>query len=40
MIMFYIPDHYIETLINEDLQLMDVTTLSMGIEDLDRKSVV
>lgn len=32
--MFYIPDHYIETLINEDLQLMDVTTLSMGIEDL------
>jgi len=34
MIMFYIPDHYIETLINEDLQLMDVTTLSMGIEDL------
>jgi len=31
--MFYIPDHYIESLINEDLQLMDVTTLSMGIED-------
>ncbi len=33
MIMFYIPDSYLESLINEDLQLMDLTTLSMGIEN-------
>jgi len=33
MTMFYIPDSYIESLINEDLQLMDLTTLSMGIEN-------
>ncbi|OPY84529.1 MAG: Nicotinate-nucleotide pyrophosphorylase (carboxylating) [Syntrophus sp. PtaU1.Bin208] len=31
--MFYIPDSYIESLINEDLQLMDLTTRSMGIEN-------
>ena len=33
MTMFYIPDSYIESLINEDLQFMDLTTLSMGIEN-------
>lgn len=32
--MFYIPDKYIEALINEDLQLMDLTVMSMGIENV------
>ncbi len=31
--MFYISDSYIEELIHEDLQHMDVTTMAMGIED-------
>ncbi|MCB5272336.1 MAG: ModD protein [Candidatus Cloacimonetes bacterium] len=31
--MLYIPDSYIESLINEDLQLMDLTTLALGIEN-------
>ena len=32
--MFYISDGYIEELIHEDLQHMDLTTLSMGIEEV------
>ena len=31
--MFYISDGYIDGLIGEDLQLMDLTTMSMGIEE-------
>ena len=31
--MFYISDKYLEELIQEDLQHMDVTVMSMGIED-------
>lgn len=32
--MFYISDGYIEELIHEDLQHMDLTTFSMGIEEV------
>jgi len=32
--MFYISDSFIEGLIQEDLQLMDITTLSMNIEKI------
>lgn len=32
--MFYISDGYLEELIHEDLQHMDITTLSMGIEEV------
>lgn len=31
--MFYIPDSYIEELVREDLQMMDLTVAAMGIED-------
>lgn len=31
--MYFIPDSYIDGLINEDLQLMDMTVLAAGIED-------
>lgn len=37
MIMYYISDSYIETLIQEDLQLMDLTTISMNIENIPGK---
>ena len=30
--MFYVPDMYIEELINDDLQFMDLTVLAMDIE--------
>ncbi|MDO5116755.1 MAG: ModD protein [Synergistaceae bacterium] len=32
--MFYISDRYVEELIHEDLQHMDLTTMAMGIEEL------
>ena len=32
--MFYVPDSFIEELIKEDLQFMDLTVLSMGIEEV------
>ena len=32
--MFYVPDSFIEKLIGEDLQFMDLTVDAMGIEDV------
>ena len=31
--MFYISDRYLEELIQEDLQHMDLTVMAMGIEE-------
>lgn len=32
--MFFIPDIYLENLIKEDLHILDVTTMALGIEDI------
>ena len=31
--MFYVPDSYLENLLEEDIHLMDVTTAALGIEN-------
>lgn len=32
--MYFIPDSFLESLIGEDLHIMDVTTMALGIEDV------
>ena len=32
--MFHVPDSYIESLVGEDLYILDVTTDAVGIEDM------